>query len=67
MTQDEVLSLMRSSKTSAEWDANCYKVKVAHNGEYPPYWFSEVIRSGLIKEVMGPGAGEIEIITFLAR
>ncbi len=65
MTRDEVLSLMRSSKTEADWNANCDKVKAAHNGEYPPYWFSDVIQSGPIAEVMGPGAGEL--VTFPAR
>lgn len=63
MTQEEVLSLMRSSNTKAEWNANCDKVKRARNGGYPPYWFKEIIQARLCDELFGAGPGDIKIIT----
>lgn len=63
MTQEEVLALMRSSKSETEWNANCHKVKAAHDGHYPAYWFAEVIQSGLITEALGAGAADIKIMT----
>jgi hypothetical protein len=36
---DGVVSLMRSSASTEEWNANCNKVKSANNGEYPDFWF----------------------------
>jgi hypothetical protein len=57
MTKQEVLNLMSSSKSEMEWDANCDKVKklvrdgviTDRSGDYPSYWFSEVIMSGLLR------------------
>ncbi len=68
MTKDEVLSLMRSSKSSSEWAANCDKVKSLHpskfGGQYPEYWYEAVIESGLMDEVLGPGSSDIKITPF---
>jgi len=63
MTKDEVKTLMRSSRTEAEWNTNCDKVKAACGG-YPEFWFAEIVQSGLMNEVMGPGADEIEITAY---
>lgn len=59
MTRDEVLALMKSSKTTQEWDDNCDKVKAAvrdgriteADDEYPRYWHADVILSGLATKV----------------
>jgi len=53
MSKDEVLALMKSSKSEQEWKDNCNKVKRAHNGIYPDYWYTEVILSGLFQKVTG--------------
>lgn len=50
MTHNQVISLMESSKSEAEWNENCDKVKKACNG-YPDYWFSDIIVSGLAARV----------------
>ena len=63
-TENGVIALMRSSKNSREWEVNCDKVKAANDGGYPEFWFRAVIQSGLIKEVLGPNAGEITIHSF---
>lgn len=55
MTKAEVVGLMGSSKSEAEWAANCDVVKgnfrehveLTDFGEYPAYWFRAVIVSGL--------------------
>lgn len=60
MDKDQVLTLMKSSKTSDEWNANCGKVKAACGG-YPEYWFQEVVMTRLADKVLGQGAGDITI------
>lgn len=64
MKKEEVLNLMGSSKDSNEWNSNCDKVKAAHNGGYPDYWYTEVVASGLINKTLNdPSADEIKIIS----
>lgn len=46
MSREEVIELMKSSKTEKEWNNNCDKVKKSCNG-YPDFWYSEIILSGL--------------------
>jgi len=48
MTKEEVIDLMKTSKNSGEWNANCDIVKDAHNGGYPSYWTQTIVRSGLM-------------------
>lgn len=50
MTQDEVKTLMESSKSEIEWNANCDKVKRTCGG-YPEFWFSLIVLSGLSARV----------------
>ncbi|HBM45686.1 TPA: hypothetical protein DDZ75_01810 [Patescibacteria group bacterium] len=52
MTEKEVIDLMRSSKSLKQWNANCDKVKNAHGGFYPPFWFSTIVQSGFAAEVI---------------
>lgn len=62
MTKEECIELMKSSKSDLEWDQNCDKVKRAHDGQYPEYWFETFIRSGLISQILGrPDAGDIKV------
>jgi hypothetical protein len=46
MNQNEVENLMSSSKSEAEWNTNCNKVKKACGG-YPSFWHEAIIQSGL--------------------
>lgn len=64
MTQQEVIELMKSSKSEQEWNDNCEEVKSSFRGRYPGYWYEEVILSGLVNKVLGPGAGEIKFVNF---
>ena len=44
-----VRELMGSSSSEREWNENCDAVKAA-NGDYPEFWFKEVIMSGLASQ-----------------
>lgn len=46
MTREDVVNLMKSSKSEAEWNANCDKVKKACGG-YPDF-YNAVIVSGVL-------------------
>jgi hypothetical protein len=42
-----VVALMESSKTRAEWNANCDAVKTANGRDYPDFWYQEIVESGI--------------------
>lgn len=50
MTQEEVVELMKTSKNEDEWNTNCDKVKAAHDGNYPDYWYLTIVLSGVATE-----------------
>ncbi len=60
MTQEEVITLMESSQTEEEWNANCAKVKAACDG-YPPFWHQEIIQSGLAEKIAARWGGDAQI------
>lgn len=62
MTEQECIDLMKSSKNSNEWNANCLKVKKEHNNDYPRYWWPTFIASGLMNRILNdPTADQIKI------
>ena len=63
MEKNEVIELMSSSKNHADWNKNCDTVKKAHDGNYPSWWFSEIILSGLCDRTLGEGSSKIKITT----
>lgn len=46
MDEQEVVNLMKTSRSEEEWNANCSKVKRACNG-YPDFWYTAIVLSGL--------------------
>jgi hypothetical protein len=50
MTEEEVVALMKSSKTETEWNANCDRVK-RECGGYPKFWWDAIQLSGVAREV----------------
>lgn len=50
MTQNEVVELMKSSKSEQEWNDNCDEVKKKCGG-YPEFWYGAIVISGVINEV----------------
>ena len=51
MTKEEVVELMKSSKSVAEWDENCDIVKACNGGVYPGFWYEVILISGLAADV----------------
>lgn len=62
MTKNEVVEMMTSCTNNKEWGEACDRVKEAHGGGYPDYWYSEMIMSGLIDRVLGEGSSKLRII-----
>ena len=56
MTESEVVTLMGSSQSSAEWNANADTVKSRCDG-YPDFWYPAVIMSGLCDRVAARWGG----------
>ncbi len=44
MSREEVINLMKSSRSENEWNANLNKVKQAFDG-YPDFWYETIIQS----------------------
>jgi hypothetical protein len=64
MTKEECIALMKSSRDDNEWNHNCAKVKAAHGGGYPNYWYSTFIASGMINEILSdPTANKLKLTT----
>jgi len=64
MEKQEVMDLLKSSKNSSEWNANCDTIKKAFNGGYPAWWYQEVVLSGFMDDTLGPGSSTIKISTY---
>lgn len=54
MSREEVTTLMLSSESERDWDDKCDQVKAAFGGDYPRFWFEDVIRSGLAQRALAP-------------
>lgn len=59
MSREEILSLLKESTSEKEWNSVCDRVKeLCRNdtitdcsGDYPSWWFKEVVLSGLAHKV----------------
>jgi len=49
MTEQEVVAIMKSSGSEAEWNANADRIKAACLG-YPAFWYSAIFLSGLASQ-----------------
>ena len=54
--QSDVVTLMQSSKSETEWNANCDKVKAANDG-YPQFWFAAIVLSGVMSTTSSKWVG----------
>lgn len=59
MSEQEVVDLMKSSKSEKEWNSNCDKVKSACGG-YPSFWYKAIILSQLASETATTWGGDAE-------
>lgn len=60
MSEQEVVDLMKSSKSEDEWNANCDAVKDACNG-YPSFWYKSIILSDLASQTAKKWRGDMEL------
>lgn len=56
MDEEQVIALLKTSTSEAEWNENCAKVKKACGG-YPSFWYPVVLASGLADEIMSSFGG----------
>lgn len=62
-TPEGVAHYMRQATSTRDWGERCDAVKDANNGDYPPFWYDTIIRSGLAAQILGDAA-RIRIICF---
>lgn len=61
MTKDDVMALLESCQSAADWEAACETIKEAHNWSYPTYWWEDVKKSGLMDRIMARWGTSSEI------
>ena len=61
MSQAEVVALMKSSISEDSWNQNCDHVKSQFGGQYPPFWYSAIVISGVAKETAAKWGSDAEI------
>ena len=49
--KDDLVALMKSSKSEKEWNDNCDKVKAANGRQYPSFWYMAIMVSGIAHTV----------------
>ena len=60
MSQQEVVELMKSSKSEKEWNANCDLVE-AKCGGYPSFWYGAIVLSGVASQTAAKWGGDAEL------
>ncbi len=60
MSEQEVVELMKSSKSEKEWDANCDLVKSKCDG-YPPFWYGAIVLSQVASQTAATWGGDAKI------
>ena len=50
MTKEEVVALMKSSKSYIGWAKNCDMITRLFGGRVPWFWHDEIIKSGLLEK-----------------
>jgi len=57
MSENEVVELMKSSKSEKEWNANCNLVK-SKCGGYPSFWYGAIVISGVASKTAATWGGD---------
>lgn len=47
MTRQDVKQLMESATSERDWSEKCEKVRAAHKGQYPYYWYEDIFQGGV--------------------
>lgn len=61
MNEEQVVALMKGSKSEQEWNENCDRVKGAFGGNYPSFWFSAIVLSGVASQIAATFGGSADI------
>jgi hypothetical protein len=61
MNREQVVALMSGSKTEAEWNSNCAKVKEACGGDYPSFWYEAIVMAGVVEQTAAKWGGDAGI------
>jgi len=63
MTRQDVKQLMESATSEQDWNAKRDKVKAAHQGQYPDYWYVDIIMGGVLSkaEAKWPKKGAVNV------
>ncbi len=61
MTPAEVIALMETSQSEREWRKNCNEVKRRCGGDYPDFWYEEILASGVGEQIMNRWGGTTKI------
>ena len=48
--QADVVRFMKQANSESDWNARCDDVKKANDGEYPAFWFSAIVLSGVARD-----------------
>lgn len=55
-TPEGVKTYMSQAANQADWNNRCDAVKAANGGDYPPFWYREIILSGLCDATITGGS-----------
>lgn len=61
MNEAQTVALLESSTSAAEWNAHLDKIKAAHGGDYPDFWYGAVVASGLAARTAAKWGGSAEM------
>jgi len=50
MTHNEIVTLMRSSRSPEEWKSNEERVKAHFSGSLPSFWYGLIVQSEVAKK-----------------
>lgn len=69
MTEQQVVTLMQSSGSEAEWNTNAGKVRAAFGSSYPDFWYRAIVQSGVSVHTAAKwgGSGKIQATTISRR
>lgn len=47
-TSQDVVKFMSAATSENDWNDRCDKVKAAFGGDYPDFWFFDIVMSGVV-------------------
>ena len=56
-TAEGVKSFMSGSASEDDWNLRCDQVQAANQNQYPDFWFSTVVMTGLAREIFAKWEG----------